>query len=136
MKGLMILICLMLVVSSGIHAQQNLILHQKAAGDFVQANSAEKAGGHYRAGLPLCIDGRSCTSFCLDDNGNTIFGSNYDNDKPQGMVFVNKRGISKSGFMPGATGQVARWTSRYAGITFTVVGYQQAFMALFLCGIT
>ena len=74
--------------------------------------------------LPLRIDGRSCTSFCLDDSGNMVFGSNYDNDKPEGMIFINKRGILKSGFMPGTTGEVAHWTSKYAGVSFTVVGYQ------------
>ncbi len=46
------------------------------------------------------------------------------------MVFINKRGISKSGFMPGATGQVARWTSKYASVTFTVVGYQLAWAGM------
>jgi penicillin V acylase-like amidase (Ntn superfamily) len=81
-------------------------------------------------GAPLRIDDRSCTSFCLDNNGHAVFGSNYDNDKPEGLVFINKRGISKSGFMPGTTGQVARWTSRYASVSFTVVGYQLAWAGM------
>lgn len=130
MKRLTVLIYMMLAVSSGIHAQQDLVLHQRVTGDCVQANSGEKAMGHYAAGLPLRINGGSCTSFCLADNGHTVFGSNYDNDKPEGMVFINKRGISKSGFMPGITGQVARWTSKYASVTFTVVGYQLAWAGM------
>ena len=80
--------------------------------------------------LPLRIDGRSCTSFCLEDNGHAVFGSNYDNDIPDGMVFINKRGVIKSGFMPGTTGQVARWTSKYASVTFTVVGHQLAWAGM------
>ena len=85
---------------------------------------------HSVTGLPMCIEGRSCTSFCLNDSGHTVFGSNYDNDKPEGMVFINKRGISKSGFMPGTTGQIAQWTSAYASVSFTVVGYQLAWSGM------
>jgi choloylglycine hydrolase len=97
---------------------------------FGQESLGEESRGHFVTGLPLRIDGRSCTSFCLDDSGHTVFGSNYDNDKPEGMVFVNKRGISKSGFMPGTTGHVARWTSKYASVSFTVVGYQLAWAGM------
>jgi penicillin V acylase-like amidase (Ntn superfamily) len=96
----------------------------------MQAESGDEGRGHFVTGLPLRIDGRSCTSFCLDDNGHAVFGSNYDNDKPEGMVFINKRGISKSGFMHGTTGQVARWTSKYASVSFTVVGYQLAWAGM------
>jgi len=78
----------------------------------------------------LRIDGRSCTSFCLDNSDHAVFGSNYDNDIPEGMVYINKRGLAKSGFMPGTTGQIARWTSKYASVTFTVVGYQLAWAGM------
>jgi choloylglycine hydrolase len=46
------------------------------------------------------------------------------------MVSINKRGIAKSGFMPGTTGQVARWTSKYASVTLTVVGHQLAWAGM------
>jgi hypothetical protein len=72
-----------------------------------QEASDEVADGQLDTGLPLCIG-----------------------DKPEGMVFVNKRGISKSGFMSGTTGQIARWTSKYASISFTVVGYQLAWAGM------
>jgi penicillin V acylase-like amidase (Ntn superfamily) len=98
--------------------------------NLVHEVPGEAAYGQLVTELPLCIDGRSCTSFCLDDNGHAVFGSNYDNDKPEGMVFINKRGISKSGFMPGTTGRVAKWTSKYASVTFTVVGYQLAWAGM------
>jgi penicillin V acylase-like amidase (Ntn superfamily) len=88
------------------------------------------AYGQLVTGLPLRIDSRSCTSFCLNDSGHAVFGSNYDNDKPEGMIFINKRGISKSGFMPGTTGQIAQWTSKFASISFTVVGYQLAWAGM------
>ncbi len=82
------------------------------------------------AKLPMRVEGRSCTSFCLDNKGEAVFGSNYDNDIPEGMVFINKRGVSKSGLMPGTTGQVATWTSKYASVTFTVVGHQLAWAGM------
>lgn len=98
--------------------------------NLLQEASGDTAHGRLVTGLPLRIDGRSCTSFCLDDNGYAVFGSNYDNDKPEGVVFVNKRGISKSGFIPGTTGQVACWTSKFASVTFSVVGYQLAWAGM------
>ncbi len=91
---------------------------------------SETACGRPATELLLRIDGRSCTSFCLSDSGHAVFGSNYDNDIPEGMVSINKRGIIESGFMPGTTGQVARWTSNYACVTFTVVGHQLAWAGM------
>ncbi len=36
---------------------------------------------------------QACTSFCLDNNGYAIYGTNYDyvKDRHHGLVFVNKR---------------------------------------------
>lgn len=130
MKKLIFIYCLLLVATITIYAQQNPTLHQRAAGNCIQADSIEKAGSYFVTGSPLRIDDRSCTSFCLNDNGHAVFGSNYDNDKPEGMVFINKRGIFKSGFMPGTMGQFARWTSKYASVSFTVVGYQLAWAGM------
>jgi len=36
--------------------------------------------------------GRSCTSFCLDNGGRAVFGSNYDDEIWEGLLFVNKPG--------------------------------------------
>ena len=130
MKELIVLICVLSFALLRIHAQLNPKLHQGVAVNFVQADSGDETGEHFVTGSPLRVSGRSCTSFCLEDNGHVVFGSNYDNDKPEGMVFINKRGISKSGFMPGTTGQVARWTSKYASVSFTVVGYQLAWAGM------
>ncbi len=130
MKRRIVLIYLLLVATLTIYAQQNPTCHQRVTVNFIKADSGEEARGHFVTGLPLHIDGRSCTSFCLRDNSYIVFGSNYDNDKPEGLVFVNKRGITKSGFMPGNTGQVARWTSKYACVTFTVTGYQLAWAGM------
>ena len=130
MKKLIILICILSVTYSGIHAQQNLKLHQGVDKALIQPDSCEQYRDHLVTGSPLLLSGRSCTSFCLNDNGHAVFGSNYDNNKPEGLVFINKRGISKSGFMPGKTGRAACWVSKYASVSFTVVGYQLAWAGM------
>jgi penicillin V acylase-like amidase (Ntn superfamily) len=37
----------------------------------------------------------ACTTFCLKNNGEVLFGKNYDWTIGDGLVFVNKRGVSK-----------------------------------------
>jgi hypothetical protein len=41
------------------------------------------------------ITRHSCTSFCLDNNGYAVFGTNYDHGKmlDDGMIFVNRRNV-------------------------------------------
>jgi len=65
-----------------------------------------------------------CTSFCLDNDGYCIFGTNHDNSIHEGMLYVNKRDVSKTGWDQSTTGKVARWTSKYGSFTFNLVGYQ------------
>ena len=77
----------------------------------------ETACGKHITGLSLRINGWPCISFCPDDSGHTVIGSSYHNNMPNHMVFVNKGGISKSGFMFGTTWQIVRWRSKYAGAT-------------------
>ena len=78
--------------------------------------------------LFLCLFtniGKPCTSFCLKDNGNHIFGTNFDNDKVhEGLLFVNKRKVSKTGWEASTTGEYAGWISKYGSVTFNLVGYQ------------
>lgn len=105
-------------------------LRQRVEQNFLRVKAGGEVMAHSVTELPLSINGKSCTSFCLDDNGHVVFGSNYDNDKPEGMVFINKRGILKSGFMPGTTGQIAQWKSKYASVSFTVIGYQLAWAGM------
>jgi penicillin V acylase-like amidase (Ntn superfamily) len=130
MKKQIVLTCVLLTAALTTYAQQDPAPQQGVARNPVLAERSGEAGDRFVTGLPLHIDNRSCTSFCLDDNGHAVFGSNYDNDKPEGLVFINKRGISKSGFMPGTTGRIARWTSKYASVSFTVVGYQLAWAGM------
>ncbi len=69
-----------------------------------------------------------CTCACLDHDGACIFGENFDFPFREGtLLFVNKRNVTKTGWEPGLTGKVARWTSRYGSVTFNLAGYQQPF---------
>jgi choloylglycine hydrolase len=71
-----------------------------------------------------CVADQGCTSFCLDNGGYCVFGTNFDNSIHEGLLFVNKRNVSKTGWDASTTGEYARWTSRYGSLTFNLVGYQ------------
>ncbi len=67
-----------------------------------------------------------CTSFCLDNDGHCIFATNHDDSIQEGLLYVNKRGITKSAWERSTTGEVASWTSKYGSVTFNLAGYQLA----------
>lgn len=60
----------------------------------------------------------ACTTFCTRG----LFGRNYDFEIGDGMVMVNKRGMSKSAQRP----QAATWTSRFGSVTFNQFGRDSA----------
>lgn len=60
----------------------------------------------------------ACTTFCTRG----LFGRNYDFEIGDGMVFVNKRGLTKSAQRPNG----ASWTSRYGSVTFNQFGRDSA----------
>ncbi len=66
-----------------------------------------------------------CTCSCPDHEGTCTFGQNFDFPFRKALLFVNKRNVVKTGWEPGTTGEVARWTSRYGSVTISQAGYQQ-----------
>lgn len=69
----------------------------------------------------------SCTAFNLEGKGYNLFGKNYEWPCENGMVFINKRGLSKvamraSNNKNDLQGHPIRWTSRYGSITFNQYG--------------
>ncbi|MGD8441181.1 MAG: hypothetical protein PVG53_11630, partial [Holophagae bacterium] len=63
--------------------------------------------------------------------GTTIFGANLDyRYHCRGQVFINPRGLNKTGWLAGTTGVVADWSSAYASVTFNFVGYQLAWAGM------
>jgi choloylglycine hydrolase len=67
-----------------------------------------------------------CSSLVLSAQGRPVFGTNYDNLFAPGRLFVNKRGVRKSGWEVGTSGAAARWVSRYGSLVISCAGYQFA----------
>ncbi len=61
----------------------------------------------------------ACTTFCLKNKGEVLFGKNYDWNIGDGLLFVNKRGVSKQG---SADKDAAKWVSKYGSVTFNQYG--------------
>ena len=69
----------------------------------------------------------ACTSFCMDTPDGPIFGYNLDLFiTADGLIFINQRGMAKTGFDAGKTGQVAQWVSKYGSVTFNLAGREWA----------
>jgi penicillin V acylase-like amidase (Ntn superfamily) len=63
----------------------------------------------------------SCTAFVLDNNGYAVFGTNYDNKIGEGLLFINKRNVTKSYWEKDPISDPAEWTSKYGSVTFNLV---------------
>jgi penicillin V acylase-like amidase (Ntn superfamily) len=62
---------------------------------------------------------RDCSSIDLVNDGYSVFGKNFDNDyTTPGLILINHRGVEKSSPYVSTTGARARWTSRYASVSF------------------
>ena len=67
---------------------------------------------------------QACTSFAMECKDGLRFGTNFDNDFKPGLLFVNKRGLSKSGALLDEQETPATWTSRYGSVTINTAPYQ------------
>src|SRR5687767_12015985 len=72
------------------------------------------------AGL-ITSEALACTTFCLKNRGEVLFGKNYDWMIGDGMLFVNKRGMSK---ISAEDVNPARWVSKYGSVTFNQYGWE------------
>lgn len=63
----------------------------------------------------------ACTTFCLKNKGEVLFGKNYDWMIGDGLVFVNKRGVEKTA-MSESSPNPAKWISTYGSVTFNQYG--------------
>lgn len=66
-------------------------------------------------------DAFSCTTFCFADKGQIVFGRNYDWDIGNGMVMINKRGMSKTAMLQDDE-KPAKWISKFGSLTFNQYG--------------
>ena len=65
-----------------------------------------------------------CTTFCLKNRGEVLFGKNYDWSIGDGMLFVNKRNVSKESSAENEK-KLLRWISKYGSVTFNQYGWEQ-----------
>jgi len=63
----------------------------------------------------------ACTTFCLRSKGRVLFGRNYDWNIGDGLILVNKRGVTKTS-NGSESPNPAKWTSRYGSVTFNQYG--------------
>lgn len=73
------------------------------------------------AGLIAATPVFACTSFSIANNGRVLVGYNYDWHLGDGLMFVNKRGLSKTSTV-GAPNTAASWISKYGSVTFNQYG--------------
>ena len=66
----------------------------------------------------MATPGITCTTLCLLEKGRVLVAYNYDAWAPDGLVLVNKRGMSKQGRIK----EAASWTARYGSVTFNQFG--------------
>jgi len=64
----------------------------------------------------------ACTSFCLKDDANLVFGKNYDWHLDNGLVIVNKSGVTKKALLLDQSDKAAKWVSKYGSVTFNQYG--------------
>ena len=62
-----------------------------------------------------------CSTFCITDNNNIIFGRSFDWHLGFGYVMTNHRNISKTRYLP-YDETPATWTSKYGSVTFNQYG--------------
>jgi choloylglycine hydrolase len=63
----------------------------------------------------------ACTTFCINKNGQVVFGRNYDWVTGAGIVNTNQRGLFKTSMKSGNASTVS-WVSKYGSITFNQYG--------------
>jgi len=74
--------------------------------------------------LLLCFFGKiifACTTFCINKNGQLVFGRNYDWVTGAGIVNTNQRGLFKTSNKT-SDGETISWISKYGSITFNQYG--------------
>jgi len=74
---------------------------------------------------------RACTSFVMETPEGPIFGCSLDLFVPgDGLMFINQRGMEKTGWVRSTTGEVLEWTSEYGSVTFSLVGREYAWSGM------
>ena len=71
----------------------------------------------------LLDPGQACTTYDLQQGEEHFVGRNYDWSVGDGLVIINKRGMSKTAMtIENETGTPANWKARFGSITFNQFG--------------
>ena len=70
----------------------------------------------------FAIHSDACSTFCLRFGDRIVFGKNYDWNIEDGMLFVNKRGMTHASDVSTQKTIPARWISRFGNVTFNQYG--------------
>ena len=73
---------------------------------------------------PASSPATACTAFCFDTPEGPVFGANLDLRWRDGLVFVNRRGLAKTGYMWNSLDEPIRWTATYGSVSFNLVGIE------------
>lgn len=71
--------------------------------------------------VTVLFEVNSCTTFCLKEGNNIVFGRNFDFPAGAGHVIVNKRDIVKTAMIRSPEKPV-QWVSKYGSVTFNQAG--------------
>lgn len=71
--------------------------------------------------LFIGLNGKACTTFCINDSINLIFGRNFDFSTGFGHVIINKRNMKKSALIQPPEKRI-EWISKYGSVTFNQSG--------------
>lgn len=75
----------------------------------------------------IASSAQACTTFVLRTDGKLYFGGNLDWPWDDGLVLINPRGVAKIGLVQQSP---ARWTSKYASVTFNQFGQERPFSGM------
>ena len=68
-----------------------------------------------------CAACLACTTFCINKNGQLVFGRNYDWITGAGIINSNQRGLFKTSSHTGIENSIS-WVSKFASISFNQYG--------------
>jgi choloylglycine hydrolase len=108
---------------------------------LVLAATVVLAGGGWRCAGGFSdrpfTTGDHCSALSILAEGYPVFGANMDYAYVEnGLVFIIPRGLTRTGLWPGVTGENLTWTSRFASLTFSLVGYPHAWAGINEKGLT
>ncbi len=75
--------------------------------------------------LLICLSSNiySCTTFCLKNGYQIVYGRNFDFDLGNGFVATNRKNLSKEAFLLPDEKPIS-WVSKYGSITFNQMGME------------